>query len=66
MKLSSLSDREGGFPVVATNDVRFLDSDDFDAHEIRVAIHDGFTLSDPKRPKHYSPPAIYAHRRRDV
>lgn len=46
---------EKGLPVVATNDVRFLDSDDFDAHEIRVAIHDGFTLSDPKRPKHYSP-----------
>ncbi len=46
---------EKGLPVVATNDVCFLDSDDFDAHEIRVAIHDGFTLSDPKRPKHYSP-----------
>ncbi|HCZ8409096.1 TPA: DNA polymerase III subunit alpha [Proteus mirabilis] len=46
---------EKGLPVVATNDVRFLDSDDFDAHEIRVAIHDGFTLSDPKRPKYYSP-----------
>lgn len=46
---------EKGLPVVATNDVCFLDSDDFDAHEIRVAIHDGFTLSDPKRPKNYSP-----------
>ncbi|SUG49333.1 DNA polymerase III subunit alpha [Salmonella enterica subsp. arizonae] len=42
-------------PVVATNDVRFLESDDFDAHEIRVAIHDGFTLDDPKRPRNYSP-----------
>ena len=42
-------------PVVATNDVRFIKSDDFDAHEIRVAIHDGFTLVDPKRPKNYSP-----------
>lgn len=38
-----------GLPVVATNDVRFIDSSDFDAHEIRVAIHDGFTLDDPKR-----------------
>ncbi|MFB0772452.1 DNA polymerase III subunit alpha [Proteus cibi] len=46
---------EKGLPVVATNDVCFLDCDDFDAHEIRVAIHDGFTLSDPKRPKNYSP-----------
>lgn len=41
-------------PVVASNDVCFLQSDDFDAHEIRVAIHDGFTLDDPKRPKNYS------------
>ena len=40
---------------VATNDVRFIDSSDFDAHEIRVAIHDGFTLDDPKRPRNYSP-----------
>ncbi|CDK61525.1 DNA polymerase III alpha subunit [Klebsiella pneumoniae IS10] len=29
-----------GLPVVATNDVRFLETGDFDAHEIRVAIHD--------------------------
>ncbi|WVD65380.1 DNA polymerase III subunit alpha [Orbus sturtevantii] len=41
-------------PVVATNDVKFLSSSDFEAHEIRVAIHDGDTLDDPKRPKKYS------------
>ncbi|MBS0848556.1 DNA polymerase III subunit alpha [Citrobacter sp. JGM124] len=41
-------------PVVATNDVRFINADDFDAHEIRVAIHDGFTLDDPKRPRLYT------------
>jgi len=41
-------------PVVATNEVMFLNADDFDSHEIRVAIHDGFTIADPKRPKHYS------------
>ncbi|MFP3028922.1 MAG: DNA polymerase III subunit alpha [Arsenophonus sp.] len=44
-----------GLPVVATNNVRFINADDFSAHEIRVAIHDGFTLADPKRPKNYSP-----------
>ncbi len=41
-------------PVVATNEVMFLSPDDFDAHEIRVAIHDGFTLDDKRRPKKYS------------
>lgn len=44
-----------GLPVVATNDVVFISADDFEAHEIRVAIHDGFTLDDPKRPRNYSP-----------
>ncbi|WP_076419786.1 DNA polymerase III subunit alpha [Colwellia sp. UCD-KL20] len=41
-------------PVVATNEVMFLTEDNFDAHEIRVAIHDGFTLDDKRRPKRYS------------
>ncbi len=41
-------------PVVATNDVRFLRRDDFDAHEARVCIHDGRTLDDARRPRRYS------------
>ncbi|MPQ75915.1 DNA polymerase III subunit alpha [Hydrogenovibrio sp. JE_KL2] len=41
-------------PVVATNDVCFESSDDFDAHEVRVCIHDGYVLDDPNRPKRYS------------
>ncbi|PNH91998.1 DNA polymerase III subunit alpha [Vibrio diazotrophicus] len=44
-----------GLPVVATNEVVFLTEEFFDAHEIRVAIHDGYTLEDPRRPKLYSP-----------
>lgn len=46
---------EHQLPVVATNKVRFIDSEDFDIHEVRVAIHDGFTLDDNRRPKHYNP-----------
>lgn len=41
-------------PVIATNDVRFLTQEDFDAHEARVCIHEGFILADPKRPRHYN------------
>lgn len=54
IKQSLLLAERDNLPVVATNDVCFLKSDDFEAHEIRVAIHDGNTLDDPKRPKHYS------------
>ncbi|XOD70051.1 MAG: DNA polymerase III subunit alpha [Sodalis sp. (in: enterobacteria)] len=49
-----LADRLG-LLVVATNDVRFSSPNDFDAHEIRVAIHDGLTLETPNRPRNYSP-----------
>lgn len=41
-------------PVVATNDVMFLDKSDFEAHEARVCIHAGNLLADPARPKAYS------------
>jgi DNA polymerase-3 subunit alpha len=41
-------------PVIATNDVRFIARDDFEAHEARVCIHEGYILSDPRRPKNYT------------
>ncbi|NCN42869.1 MAG: DNA polymerase III subunit alpha [Piscirickettsiaceae bacterium CG_4_9_14_3_um_filter_43_564] len=41
-------------PVVATNDVRFEKTTDFEAHEVRVCIHDGTILEDPNRPKRYT------------
>ena len=43
-----------GVPVVATNDVRFIEKEDFEAHETRVCIHDSRVLADPRRPKKYS------------
>ena len=45
---------EKGLPVVATNQVVFIQPEQFEAHEIRVAISDGFTLADPRRPRRYS------------
>jgi DNA polymerase-3 subunit alpha len=41
-------------PVVATNDVRFLKPQDFEAHEARVCIHSGRTLEDTRRPRYHS------------
>ncbi len=41
-------------PVVATNSVCFLNSADFAAHEVRVCIQEGRTLSDSRRPRLYT------------
>ncbi|MEX2366147.1 MAG: PHP domain-containing protein, partial [Pseudohongiellaceae bacterium] len=41
-------------PVVATNDVRFISEDEFEAHEARVCINERRTLDDPRRPRNYS------------
>jgi DNA polymerase-3 subunit alpha len=43
-----------GLPVVATNDVNFLDGKDFHIHEIRVCINEGRVLSDNRRPKNFT------------
>ena len=41
-------------PVVATNDVRFIDREEFEAHEARVCIYEGRSLDDPRRERRYS------------
>ncbi|PMR76179.1 DNA polymerase III subunit alpha [Billgrantia endophytica] len=45
---------ESGTPVVATNDVRFLEREDFWAHETRVSIGEGKALDDPRREHRYT------------
>lgn len=46
-------------PLIATNDIRFLEEEDFEAHEARVCIYEGKTLedlaNDPRLKKRYSP-----------
>ena len=42
-----------GLPLIASNDVRFLDREGYDAHEARVCISTGRVLDDPKRPREY-------------
>jgi DNA polymerase-3 subunit alpha len=41
-------------PIVATNDVRFVRRDEFEAHEARVCIHDGALLADASRVRRYT------------
>jgi DNA polymerase-3 subunit alpha len=50
VKLATSSD----CPVVATNDVRFIDAEQFEAHEARVCIGEGRVLDDPRRERRYS------------
>ncbi|MDI5986323.1 DNA polymerase III subunit alpha [Halomonas sp. M4R5S39] len=45
---------ETGTPVVATNDVRFLERDDYWAHETRVSIGEGKALDDKRRERRYT------------
>ncbi|HSD99293.1 MAG TPA: DNA polymerase III subunit alpha [Burkholderiales bacterium] len=42
-------------PVVATHPVQFAKREDFRAHEARVCIAQGYTLSDQRRPRLHSP-----------
>jgi DNA polymerase-3 subunit alpha len=44
---------ELGLPVVATHPVQFLTPEDFDAHEARVCVAEGETLTNPRRVKRF-------------
>ncbi|WP_295640351.1 DNA polymerase III subunit alpha [uncultured Methylibium sp.] len=43
-----------GLPVVATHPVQFLTPDDYEAHEARVCIAEGETLTNPRRIKRFT------------
>jgi DNA polymerase III subunit alpha len=43
-----------GVPIVATHPIQFLTADDFRAHEARVCIAEGHTLSDNRRPRRFT------------
>ena len=45
---------ENDCPIVATNDVRFIEKNEYEAHEARVCIHDSRLLEDPRRERLYS------------
>ena len=57
---------EHDLPLVATNDVVFLAPDDFEAHEIRVAIHDWLYPWRSETSKTLYRATIFPFRRRDV
>ena len=42
-------------PVVATHPIQFLKKEDFEAHEVRCAIAEGYTLADPRRSRLFTP-----------
>lgn len=42
-------------PLVATNDVRFIEEEDFEAHQARVCIHEGERLASLGQVQRYSP-----------
>jgi len=46
--------RRQDLPLLASNDVRFIDQEDAEAHEARVCIATGRVLEDPKRPREYT------------
>ena len=45
---------EYNIPLVASNDVRFIDKKDYQAHEVRVCINNGAYLKDEKRKSEYN------------
>lgn len=45
---------EAHLPMVATHPIQFLNPEDFEAHEVRCCIAEGYTISDPRRDKRFT------------
>lgn len=45
---------DNDIPLVATNEVRYLTADEFEAHEARICVHGGYLLEDSNRPRPYT------------
>lgn len=45
---------QNDLPVVATNEVCFIEPAGYEPHEVRVCISEGYTLDDKRRPKKHS------------
>ena len=46
-------------PVVATHPVQFLKPEEFDAHEARVCIAEGYVIADQRRPHRFTPESYF-------
>ena len=46
--------KKHNIPIVASNDVRFINKKDYQAHEVRVCINNGSYLKDEKRKSEYN------------
>src|SRR6185503_21341588 len=44
-----------GLPIVATHPVQFVRPEEYQAHEARVCIAQGYVLGDPRRPRDFRP-----------
>lgn len=49
-------------PLVATHPIQFIAEDDFQAHEARVCIAEGYVLADTRRPKAFTPQQYFKTR----
>jgi DNA polymerase-3 subunit alpha len=46
--------------LIASNEPRFMNTDDFNAHEARVCINQGMIVADPRRAKNYTREQYFA------